>query len=525
MIQATTATAKKTFEYILPPLTVAIVAIALYQISQQSRPQEEKAIQAAGVSFLGTMILCSTNRKIQKIFAKEFWEKVSSTLFSPTDFQPVEVIANKLTLSSSPRDPSLQVVYETLDLLLATNNQLAVIRDSYLDELQIDLEEAAYEMRQAHQNIFDIESSLFMQLQDLEQKKILNKEELHLLDRLSAKRQNSERNRKIFTPQEVQIALREQQQRCIQQAKNEPHKTFRYAYNFLPALETDSPWEQNSENSFAYKCYAKGENLGICEAIGRREEMEDAVLATEVTINVSGKIHNLPLFGVFDGHLGSLKGKNALKASDYVKARLPSKIEKKIEYFLNNSSTDDLSDDVLYNALHHSLVELHEEYPGLNGTTVNIGLIANHAIYAANIGDSRSIFVDEEGYGIQLTEDSKADNPRHKKIINNLGGQVSFLANSWRVSQVIGMGSALGDPNIVGINPTVDITKTMIPSAGGVYVLACDGLWDTISSQNIYEIIFNNRHESAASLAQNILYSAWLADAGDNLSAIVVKFT
>ncbi len=168
-----------------------------------------------------------------------------------------------------------------------------------------------------------------------------------------------------------------------------------------------------------------------------------------------------------------------------------------------------------------ALVSLHENYPGYkSGTTLNVCFIANNHIYTANIGDSRSVLVDcKNQKGIQLSEDAKPDNPRHQRVIENLGGTVCME----RINGDLAVGSALGDHYCKGINPTVDITKTLLPKNGSILVIGCDGIWDVASSQKIVDAILPHLEKSMESLATDLLYSAFKAGSKDNLSTLVVK--
>ena len=515
---------RRTFECIIPPLTVGTTAVALYQIfHQKSQPLEKKAILTAGVVVLGSIVLCATNKKARELFKKQFWDVAVSIFSYPENLEPVEKINAKLLRSSFERlekNPHLNDLYDKLRNLNDHHLEIKNIRFDYLQETEIDLEEAAQIMQNEHQIINELEMSIIDSMQTLEQQKLLNKPEKALLHSLTAKKKVQEINHKIFEPSEVKRALDEQGARSKKQANKECNREFD-APELLPSLISwEENWETAPKDDFYYKLFTLGTHAAICESKGRREYMEDASLATIIGVNG----YNIPLIGIFDGHKGSLKEGAILKASDYVQQRLSLKLEKNIAYFLTYFRVGSLTDEVLYNAMRHALIELHEEYPGLHGTTVNISLIVNDALYAANIGDSRSVFVDSLGKWTQLTEDAKADDPRHQKTIKDLGGTVVFRGDSWRISGVIGMGSALGDPEIVGINPTVDISKTPIPKEGGILLVASDGLWNAISSKNASTILYKNQHDlSPSDLSTGILNAAWHAGSEDNLSAIVFK--
>ncbi len=263
---------------------------------------------------------------------------------------------------------------------------------------------------------------------------------------------------------------------------------------------------------------ACGLKAGICEAIGcSRDEMEDCTLATEIEI---GGI-KLPVFGVFDGHGSSDE------AAGYVETHFPTTLKEKLEFFLSTSGSTELTDTVMYNALKSALITLDAKYQGAGGTTVNIVIAWNEHLYTANIGDSRSIAINEKTGAVQvLSEDALPNDPRHKQIIKALGGFVELVDGVWRTSSTHAMGSAFGNPSAKKVmNPTVDITKNpMIP--GSIVVIASDGVWDTAPSFGLGKALGNRLFSfrtSEQAIAEDVVYSSLMNHSNDNLSAVVIR--
>ncbi len=183
---------RRTFECIIPPLTVGTTAVALYQIfHQKSQPLEKKAILTAGVVVLGSIVLCATNKKARELFKKQFWDVAVSIFSYPENLEPVEKINAKLLRSSFERlekNPHLNDLYDKLRNLNDHHLEIKNIRFDYLQETEIDLEEAAQIMQNEHQIINELEMSIIDSMQTLEQQKLLNKPEKALLHSLTAKK-------------------------------------------------------------------------------------------------------------------------------------------------------------------------------------------------------------------------------------------------------------------------------------------------------------------------------------------------
>jgi len=289
--------------------------------------------------------------------------------------------------------------------------------------------------------------------------------------------------------------LRKQFEHAQNQAAREPDKAFQY-------LAAPAIFEGHSQSE-----RIAGHEVGVCHFIGRRFTMEDEHLTTSFNLKVGGRAYPVQLFGIFDGHGGG-------EASRYVRENL----ERKLHATLNEFCAGGLTDEAIWNALKITFVRLNGEFNECrSGTTATVGMIVNGKLWTANVGDSRTILDN----GIQLSEDAKPTDPRYRQGIEKRGGTVLFN----RVNGILGVARAVGDHNVgaVSARPKITVYPLSMISRGSHLILACDGIYDVSSTRQVAAAVRAHYNQSAVELAKNIVYSAYQADSGDNLSALVVK--
>ncbi|XP_059155657.1 probable protein phosphatase 2C T23F11.1 isoform X2 [Physella acuta] len=191
-------------------------------------------------------------------------------------------------------------------------------------------------------------------------------------------------------------------------------------------------------------------------------------------------------FGVFDGHGG-------VKVAQYAGNNLHKKIVSQSSYSKGNIS----------DAIRSGFLSLDEEMlrdeamkDELAGTTAVIVLIKNGKMYCGNVGDSRAV-ASVQGEVEQLSFDHKPSNESETRRIIAAGGWVEFN----RVNGNLALSRALGDfvfkrndkkrpeEQIVTANPDV-IEKPITPDHEFI-VLACDGIWDVLTNQEVVEFVRN----------------------------------
>ncbi|KAF0543782.1 PP2C-domain-containing protein [Gigaspora margarita] len=98
----------------------------------------------------------------------------------------------------------------------------------------------------------------------------------------------------------------------------------------------------------------------------------------------------------------------------------------------------------------------------------------NNEIYVGNAGNSRAV-LSEDGIACQMSDDHKPINPGESKRIQDAGGFVEF--------------------GKVNAYPDVKMTETKF-EATEFLILACDGIWDCLSSQDVVSFIRKNISEN-----------------------------
>lgn len=294
--------------------------------------------------------------------------------------------------------------------------------------------------------------------------------------------------------------------------------------NFLPP--TRRP-RQKPEDPLKGHVFETEHEAGISYAQGLRGEMEDAHLTTKFHVKILNQIYSVNLFGIFDGHNGG-------EAAKYVAAHLQSVFcEKLQEAHSHKTDTTDQNErftEIVWNSLKQTFVQLHKDVlkeEGKSGTTATVSIILNGQLWVANVGDSRTIITDSDQV-VQLSEDAKPVNERFKKSIIKRGGNLfggCLTSHDW--SHFLSVARAIGD-KLYGlvINPRPKITRTRIEDLGAekFLILACDGIWDVLSTNSVAQLIKENQANSTPEqLAKLIVERAYELGSKDNLSAIVYK--
>ncbi|KAF8319125.1 protein phosphatase 2C 2, partial [Clavulina sp. PMI_390] len=215
----------------------------------------------------------------------------------------------------------------------------------------------------------------------------------------------------------------------------------------------------------------------VSEMQGWRISMEDA----HTTILELDDKHKDAFFAVFDGHGGS---SIARYSGQHVHVRLAADeayASKDYQAALKKAflgTDDDLRTDPAF-------------YHDPSGCTAVAALITSDGkIYCANAGDSRAV-MSVKGEAEPLSFDHKPQNKAETQRITAAGGYVEFN----RVNGNLALSRAIGDfefkqnyalppeEQIVTVNP--DITVHDLTPEDEFLVIACDGIWDCMSSQDV----------------------------------------
>ncbi|KAH0586281.1 hypothetical protein H2248_007528 [Termitomyces sp. 'cryptogamus'] len=224
-------------------------------------------------------------------------------------------------------------------------------------------------------------------------------------------------------------------------------------------------------------------SFGVSEMQGWRISMEDA--HTAVLDLDEGKEASNTFFAVYDGHGGSTVAKYA--GANVHKRLVEEDSYKQGQYDLAMKraflGTDE---DLLANPA-------HTRDP--SGCTAVAALVtANGKIYVANAGDSRSV-ISVKGEGKPLSYDHKPTIESEKERIRAAGGYIEY----GRVNGNLALSRALGDfefkknyslgPEKQIITADPDVTVHEISEEDEFFVVACDGIWDCLSSQQAVDFV------------------------------------
>ncbi|CAD6188359.1 unnamed protein product [Caenorhabditis auriculariae] len=189
-------------------------------------------------------------------------------------------------------------------------------------------------------------------------------------------------------------------------------------------------------------------------------------------------------FAVYDGHAGP-------KVSQYAGINLHKRIVLQNEYGEGDMKR---AIEKGFLALDDQMRIDEEMRDDVSGTTAVVVIVKENTIFCGNVGDSRAI-ASVVGEARPLSYDHKPAHPTEARRIIAAGGWVEFN----RVNGNLALSRALGDfvfkrnenksaeEQIVTAFPDV-ITDKLTPDHEFI-VLACDGIWDVMSNQEVVDFV------------------------------------
>ncbi|CEP08787.1 hypothetical protein [Parasitella parasitica] len=171
-------------------------------------------------------------------------------------------------------------------------------------------------------------------------------------------------------------------------------------------------------------------------------------------------------------------------------------------------------------------------------TAVAALLTKDNVLYVSNAGDSRAVISTKDGRAIPLTQDHKPKHTKEALRIKNAGG---FVENG-RVNGSLALSRALGDfkfknntqlaPEQQAVTAEPDIIEHLLTDHDEFVVLACDGIWDCLSNQQVIDFVRYKlcEHKSLGPISEELMHYC-LAEKGnisgigcDNMTVIIVAF-
>eukprot|EP00439_Symbiodinium_sp_Y106_P077523 s1460_g16.t1 len=182
------------------------------------------------------------------------------------------------------------------------------------------------------------------------------------------------------------------------------------------------------------------------------------------------------------------------------------------------------------------------------GCTAVVCLVQSEQLIVANAGDSRAV-LSRAGFAVPLSEDHKPNLPTERDRILKAGGVVERQQigkfTQHRVNGNLNLSRTIGDLDYKRnsalrmseqiISSTPDVTYFQREARDDFILLACDGIWETMSSQDVVDFVNERlkKHAVAEGLLSNIMeelldhclapdLAASGGIGGDNMTALLV---
>lgn len=252
------------------------------------------------------------------------------------------------------------------------------------------------------------------------------------------------------------------------------------------------------------------------------------------------------LFAAYDGH-----GEGGELVAQYALHEIPKRLESH-EDFKKGNFEQAFKD--IFNEVNFDLEGEKDIEPLYSGCTACVALVKDNTIYLSNAGDSRAVMASKKGgdnttasatehIALDLTIDQNPDSPGEQERIEMSGGFVSpppeegLSARVWldaKFSQIgLAMARSIGDYAVkkVGVVAEPVVTTHEITDSDDFMIIATDGVWEFLSSQDAVDIVSKDFQDGeCSSLACQHLIEAAAAkwhehegDYRDDITALVIK--
>ncbi|KAI8123228.1 hypothetical protein FF38_11666 [Lucilia cuprina] len=262
-------------------------------------------------------------------------------------------------------------------------------------------------------------------------------------------------------------------------------------------------------------------HFGVSSMQGWRCEMEDAYYACA---DLGEDLKDWSFFAVFDGHAGC-------KVSEYCAKYL-------LNYIVNTQEFQDGEHEkgirtgfLRIDEEMRKLPELHINAGKCGGTTAVCAFVSPTQMYIANCGDSRAVLC-RQGSPVFATQDHKPILPVEKERICNAGGSVMIK----RVNGTLAVSRALGDYDFKNVkekgqceqlvSPEPEIFCQSCEDTDEFLVLACDGIWDVMTNEDVCSFIHSRLKitDDLVAIANQVVDTCLNKGSRDNMSIIIIAF-
>jgi len=266
------------------------------------------------------------------------------------------------------------------------------------------------------------------------------------------------------------------------------------------------------------------ENLsyGASTQTGQRSRNEDTHtiikrldhLASHLTPHQPVRWGWLSFFGVYDGHGG-------VQTSEYCRDNLHVNIAKTLH------KAPDLLEAMKIGTVHTetAVVAQAKLDRDESGAVAVYAIVSGKQLYISNLGDCRAVLC-RDGQAQDLTTDHKPTRVEEVARIEADGGFVEFGMLNGDLAVSRALGDVYDGEKMKGLSSIPDFTKFYMTDDDEFVILACDGLWDVLTSQKAVSYARRSlqQHGDPQRTSDEIVSEALRMGSEDNVTVIVIAF-
>ncbi|CAG8536379.1 uncharacterized protein OCT59_025347 [Rhizophagus irregularis] len=249
---------------------------------------------------------------------------------------------------------------------------------------------------------------------------------------------------------------------------------------------------------------------------GWRETMEDK---HTVECNIP-EFPDYSFFGVYDGHQGK-------HTSEYLSKNLHLNIFKKIHEIGEENIEEAIKDAFMQTDDDWKDESSNYSFKCNDGSTAVVTVITpNKIVYVGNAGDSRAV-MSVGGLAIPLSEDHKPNIARESQRIIQAGSS----PGEYNVSRAFGDFKRCKNNPDKGPKEQIfiaypDVMSHKVDTDTDFLVLACDGIWDCMSSKDVINFINKDIkiNKDLSKACENLMNRCLELGSTDNMTVIIIGF-
>ncbi|KAK8732938.1 hypothetical protein OTU49_006672 [Cherax quadricarinatus] len=170
-----------------------------------------------------------------------------------------------------------------------------------------------------------------------------------------------------------------------------------------------------------------------------------------------------------------------------------------------------------------SSAQLVEKLKG--GTTAVVALVREKRLVVAWLGDSQALLV-RRRHPLRMVEPHKPELPLERERVEEMGGCVINIQGTWRVLGQLAVSRAIGDREYKPyVSSECDIKSLEIEGDEDFLILACDGLWDTLTPEAAVNVVYaylTHNDGDTEGVGRCLVEAARNKGSEDNITAVVV---